>query len=95
MTYRRQMNHLKWTFKAGDRVLCAGWPTVGEFVAVVDRPSSSGASYWVRSEQPIISKRTHVKGQVLRECYFGVVPADSVQPVSLLDDIAQTLKESQ
>lgn len=80
-------------FKPGDRVLCRGNHITGEYIAVVEKRSASGSSYLVRSEVPLYAVRTHIKGEVKLRHHIGYEPADYVQPLSLIDELAQIFRK--
>ena len=80
-------------FKKGDRVLCKGWSSTKDFIAVVEKRSCSGASYAVRSELPLYRITGHIKGLRIARDYYGYVSSDDVREVTLLNDLAQIGRE--
>lgn len=81
--------------KPGDRVLVRGWSQTQDFIAVIEKRFCSGSSYLVRSEQSLyrIAGHARIDGRMqparVERDFYGYIPADHVQPVTLLDELAQ------
>ena len=87
------MQFTPFRFKPGERVFVRGWPSVGDFIGVVERPSRSGSSYLLRSELPLFRVRTHIKGQVRLDHYYGYISVLDVRELTALDELSQIFRE--